>query len=204
MNMNKQTVWLVTMLTLMVVLYAYYIVTGPVEPAVDQTVSEESGDIQVETQEKDDGDKKDHEDKTDDGNKIKEKEEKKTEDQSASAKSDNDYFVGYQLQRSSLRSKMTEEYMKVLTDPKASKSSLKEAQSKIDELMKVDKSESVMEDLIREEGFRDAVVITNDDHFVDVIVQSEKLSKKQVVKLIGMVKKQLGVPATQVSIAHRG
>ncbi|MGF7087880.1 stage III sporulation protein AH [Kroppenstedtia sanguinis] len=204
MNMNKQTVWLVTMLTLMVVLSAYYIVTGPVEPAVDQTVSEESGDIQVETQEKDDGDKKDHEDKTDDGNKIKEKEEKKTEDQSASAKSDNDYFVGYQLQRSSLRSKMTEEYMKVLTDPKASKSSLKEAQSKIDELMKVDKSESVMEDLIREEGFRDAVVITNDDHFVDVIVQSEKLSKKQVVKLIGMVKKQLGVPATQVSIAHRG
>ncbi|MFD1428068.1 SpoIIIAH-like family protein [Kroppenstedtia sanguinis] len=192
MNMNKQTVWLVTMLTLMVVLSAYYIVTGPVEPAVDQTVSEESGDIQVETQEKDDG------------NKIKEKEEKKTEDQSASAKSDNDYFVGYQLQRSSLRSKMTEEYMKVLTDPKASKSSLKEAQSKIDELMKVDKSESVMEDLIREEGFRDAVVITNDDHFVDVIVQSEKLSKKQVVKLIGMVKKQLGVPATQVSIAHRG
>lgn len=163
MNMNKQTVWLVTMLTLMVVLSAYYIVTGPVEPAVDQTVSEESGDIQVETQEKDDGDKKDHEDKTDDGNKIKEKEEKKTEDQSASAKSDNDYFVGYQLQRSSLRSKMTEEYMKVLTDPKASKSSLKEAQSKIDELMKVDKSESVMEDLIREEGFRDAVVITNDD-----------------------------------------
>ena len=32
MTMNKQTVWLVTMLTLMVVLSAYYIVTGPVEP----------------------------------------------------------------------------------------------------------------------------------------------------------------------------
>ncbi|QKI81940.1 stage III sporulation protein AH [Kroppenstedtia eburnea] len=192
MNMNKQTVWLVTMLTLMVVLSAYYIVTGPVEPAVDQTVLEESGDIQVETREKDDGEKK------------KEKKEKKAEDQSAAAKTDSDYFVGYQLQRSSLRSKMTEEYMKVLTDPEASKDALKEAQGKIDELMKVDKSESVMEDLIREEGFRDAVVITNDDHFVDVIVQSDKLSRKQVVKLIGMVKKQLGVPATQVSIAHRG
>ena len=55
MNMNKQTVWLVTMLTLMVVLSAYYIVTGPVEPATDQTVSEDSGDVQVKTGEKDDG-----------------------------------------------------------------------------------------------------------------------------------------------------
>ncbi|GGA39737.1 hypothetical protein GCM10007416_10880 [Kroppenstedtia guangzhouensis] len=192
MNMNKQTVWLVTMLTLMVVLSAYYIVTGPVEPATDQTVSEDSGDVQVKTGEKDDG------------GELKEEKGKKAKDQTASAETDSDYFVGYQLQRSSLRSKMTEEYMKVLTDPEASKEALKEAQSKIDELMKVDKSESVMEDLIREEGFRDAVVITNDDHFVDVIVQSDKLSKKQVVKLIGMVKKQLGVPATQVSIAHRG
>jgi stage III sporulation protein AH len=191
-NMNKQTVWLVTMLTLMVVLSAYYIVTGPVEPATDQTVSEDSGDVQVKTGEKDDG------------GELKEEKGKKAKDQTASAETDSDYFVGYQLQRSSLRSKMTEEYMKVLTDPEASKEALKEAQSKIDELMKVDKSESVMEDLIREEGFRDAVVITNDDHFVDVIVQSDKLSKKQVVKLIGMVKKQLGVPATQVSIAHRG
>ncbi|WP_229735945.1 SpoIIIAH-like family protein [Kroppenstedtia guangzhouensis] len=190
--MNKQTVWLVTMLTLMVVLSAYYIVTGPVEPATDQTVSEDSGDVQVKTGEKDDG------------GELKEEKGKKAKDQTASAETDSDYFVGYQLQRSSLRSKMTEEYMKVLTDPEASKEALKEAQSKIDELMKVDKSESVMEDLIREEGFRDAVVITNDDHFVDVIVQSDKLSKKQVVKLIGMVKKQLGVPATQVSIAHRG
>ena len=32
MSINKQTVWLITMLSIMVVLSAYYIVTGPVEP----------------------------------------------------------------------------------------------------------------------------------------------------------------------------
>lgn len=199
MNVNKQTVWLVTMLTLMVVLSAYYIVTGPVEPADQVTLDHknpegnESG-IQVDTE---DGD-------SDEKVKGLEKKDKKNEDKETSANSGSDYFVGYQLQRSSLRSKMTEEYMKVLTNPDASKQELKEAQSKIDDLMKVDKTESVMEDLIREEGFRDVVVITNDDHFVDVIVQSENLTKKQVVKLIGMVKKQMGVSATQVSIAYRG
>ena len=73
-----------------------------------------------------------------------------------------DYFVGYQLQRNNLRSKMTEEYMNILTNPKSSKKELEEAQRKIDELMKVDKTESVLEELIRNEGFRDAVVISGD------------------------------------------
>ncbi len=49
MSVNKQTVWLVTMLSVMVVLSAYYIVTGPVEPAeqVAQTAKEKQGDIKV-------------------------------------------------------------------------------------------------------------------------------------------------------------
>ncbi|SDC88802.1 stage III sporulation protein AH [Melghirimyces thermohalophilus] len=189
MNMNKQTVWLVTMLSLMVVLSAYYIVTGPVEPADQVAMEDQDGDpegVQVDTEEKDKGD-----------------EENKGKDEKASAGAESDYFVGYQLQRSSLRSKMTEDYMEVLTDPESSKKELKEAQAKIDELMKVDKSESVMEDLIREEGYRDAVVITGDNQMVDVIVQSKKLSKKQVVQLISMVKKQMDIPSHKVSVAYR-
>ena len=60
----------------------------------------------------------------------------------------------------------------------------------------------VLEELIRSERFRDAVVISGDRH-VDVIVQSEKLTHSQVVKLISLVKKHLDVPATQVSVAYR-
>lgn len=103
MNMNRQTVWLVTMLTLMVVLSAYYIVTGPVEPADqvvldDEEADTDSEDAEVETQEKDSGGK----------GKEEGDEEKKSKDKAASASSDRDYFVGFQLQRSSLRSKMTD------------------------------------------------------------------------------------------------
>jgi stage III sporulation protein AH len=188
MNMNKQTVWLVTMLTLMVVLSAYYIVTGPVEPAGPATVSEDSGqDADVKTQEKEQP----------------QEEKAGAEEQAASKKAESDYFVGYQLQRNSLRSKMTEEYMQILTDPEASEKELAEARAKIDELMKVDKSESVMEELIREEGYRDVVVITNDSNFVDVIVQSEKLTNEQVVKLISLVKQHMDVSAQHVSVAYR-
>ncbi|QKG84218.1 SpoIIIAH-like family protein [Kroppenstedtia pulmonis] len=200
MKMNKQTVWLVTMLSLMVVLSAYYIVTGPVEPA-DQRAMDPTDPMQEPVDVKTKESRKDDENQKID---TEQKKENKGEDQETAAeKSDNDYFVGFQLQRNSLRSKMTEQYMKVLTDPEASKKSLKEAQAKIDELMKVDKTESVMEDLIRSEGFRDAVVISGEDNYVDVILQSEKLTPAQVVKVISLVKKQMDVPSTKVSVAYR-
>ena len=138
MQMSRQTVWLVTMLSLMVVLSAYYIVTGPVQPANKEVMkAENAGNIDVSI---------------------------KAVDQPASSsttknkevtgvKSSNDYFVGYQYQRNALRSKMTEEWMKVLANPDVSKSQYNEAQAKIDGLMKVDKRESVLEELIRKEGF---------------------------------------------------
>ncbi len=197
MSMNKQTVWLVTMLTLMVVLSAYYIVTGPVEPA-DQAMEKEDemitdlGKIEVKTKPKGELDQE------------KSKDENKDSDKETSLDSNagSDYFIGYNLQRSALRSKLAEEHMKVLTDPEASKEELKEAQAKLDQLTQVDKEESVLEELIRGEGFRDAVVITNDSH-IDVIVQADELTSKQVVKLVSLVRKQMDVPSTQVSVAWR-
>jgi stage III sporulation protein AH len=183
MTMNKQTVWLVTMLTLMVVLSAYYIVTGPVQPVQKVTKKDDKGNnIDVNIRSVD--------------------EPVATQKKDLSIKANNDYFVGYQLQRSELRSKMTEQYMKVLTNPSASKQELKEAQDKIDDLMKIDKRETVLEEMIRKEGFRDAVVVTNHPH-IDVIVQTNDLTKKQVVKLISMVKQQLNVSPLNVSVAYR-
>ncbi|MBA4600905.1 SpoIIIAH-like family protein [Thermoactinomyces mirandus] len=186
MSVNKQTVWLVTMLSVMVVLSAYYIVTGPVEPArqVAQTAKETDSDVNVNIKPIDEPVSSD----------------KKTEEMLEQANSD--FFVGYQLQRSTLRQKMVEEYMQVLTNPKSSEKELEEANQKIQQLMKIDNQETVLEELIRKEGYKDAVVVTNNPH-VDVIVQSEKLSKKQVVRLISLVRQHLQVDPQNVSVAYR-
>jgi stage III sporulation protein AH len=185
MTINKQTVWLVTMLSLMVVLSAYYLLTGPVEPArqVVKTADELDKGIHVDIKPLD-------------------KPAAGSKGAKAIKESGDDFFVGYQLQRSTLRQKMTEEYMKVLTDPEASKEALEEAQQKIEQLMKVDNAETVLEELIRKEGYRDVVVMTNNPH-VDVIVQSDKLSRAQVVKLISLVKQHLNVDPLEVSVAYK-
>ena len=98
MTMNKQTVWLVIdVLTLMVVLSAYYIVTGPVEPVDEAGRPSGENEVQVD---------------------LKTEEADSKEEVAEGVQR---LFRGYQLQRNNLRSKMTEEYMNILTDPKSSK-----------------------------------------------------------------------------------
>lgn len=182
MSMNKQTVWLVAMLSLMVVLSTYYIVTGPIEPvkqAAQPTKNE--GEIEVN---------------------IKTVDEVSDQAKNVMGEQTDDYFINVQLQRSTLRQKMVEDYMKVLTDPNSTEKEMQEANSKIQELMKVDNQESALEDLIRKEGYRDAVVTVGDPH-VDVIVQADKLTAAQAVNLIEMVKKHLQISSQHISIAYR-
>lgn len=186
MSVNKQTVWLVTMLSIMVVLSAYYIVTGPVEPVSQATKQVEQAATGIDVDIK-------PIDQPGQSSGSKEMLNKKEED---------DYFIGYQLQRSTLRQKMVEDYMKIITDPDAAETDLKEANRKIEELMKVDNAETVLEELIRKEGFRDAVVVSNRPQ-IDVIVQTEQLSKAQVVKLVSLVKQHFDVSPLNVSVAYR-
>jgi stage III sporulation protein AH len=179
MTMNKQTVWLVTMLTLMVALSAYYIVTGPVEPVqkstqkMDEMMSKAKMDVEI-----------------------------KDDQQVSKQLGKEDYFINYHLQRDTLRSKLSEEYMKTLSDPEASPAAVKKAEKQVNQLMKSDQQESSLEELIRKEGFHDAVVIHHQPK-VDIIVQSEKLTREQVVRLITLAGQHFRVDPVQVSVAYR-
>lgn len=184
MSMNKQTVWLVTMLTLMVALSAYYIVTGPVEPVqqtnkkIDEMLENAKMDVKMEE--------------------LGQNKEKQVSQQVPRS----DFFVNYHLQRDTLRSKLTEDYMRTLSDPNASAKSLNEAEKQVNRLMKVDQQESSIEEQIRKEGYHDVVVMNNQTK-VDVVVQSGKLSKLEAVHLISLVGKHFRIDPTDVSISYR-
>ena len=189
MTVNKQTVWLVTMLTLMVVLSAYYIVTGPVEPATGIKVKQTEKNVDVSLKEV----------QPSEGATPK---EEKTEETAKIAAAGNQFFLGYQLQRSTIRSKLTEDCTNTLADPDATPANHEQASKKLNELMQSEQRENALEEMIRKEGFHDAVVLTNDTQ-VDVVVQSDKLTSAQAVKLITLVKQQFNVPSTNISVASR-
>lgn len=187
MNMNKQTIWLVTMLSLMVVLSAYYIVSGPVEPTgqmakkAEEILNQDQIVVDIKAV-----------------NKPTTKTKAVTQD--ALQQKNSDYFVGHQLNREYLRQQLLEENYKVMMDPKATKNQLETANKRVEQLNKTEKQENVLEDLIcKELKFKDAVVISNEDH-VDVIVKSEKLSTSQVVQIMDLVKQNSNIDGVQITV----
>lgn len=188
MNMNKQTIWLVTMLSLMVVLSAYYIVSGPVEPAgqmakkAQEILNQDQITVDIKAV-----------------NKPTTTTKEVTKD--AIQQKESDYFVGHQLNREYLRQQLLEENYKVMMDPKATKNQLEAANKRVEQLNKTEKQESVLEDLIcKELKFKDAVVISNENH-VDVIVKAEKLSTSQVVQIMDLVKQNGNIDGIQITVS---
>jgi stage III sporulation protein AH len=182
MAKNRQTMWLVMMLSLMVVLSAYYIVSGPEQTAVkhiDEMGTVKNEQVQVDIQ---------------------------TKDQPATAEQElnesNDYFVSYHMQRNATREKLLESYYQVLMNPSATKQQLEEANAKIESMNKLDKAETTLEEQIREAGYRDVVVMQENGQ-VNIIVQSKNLSRKQAVDIINLAQRQLQVAANQITVAYK-
>ena len=119
--MSKQTMWLITMLSLMIVLSAYYIVNGPVETADDVAIDEET---LTETQETNpleltlfgsDGEDPVNEDEnkeegqsTSDEDDADEQEEAAQED--APTFASKDFFVNMQTERYSINEQLLSKY----------------------------------------------------------------------------------------------
>jgi len=176
---SKQTVWVLTMLTVMVVLSAYYLVTDPMTPAsmVNDDVSNEEL-VNVTTEE------------------IVEAPQIIDE---LGTSSNNDLFVDMKLERNNLRSKQLDEYYAMLKSD-ISEEAILDIQDKIDQMQAIEESEFVLEKLIvAEKGFNDAIVLTKEKG-VDVLIQTSELNDTEAVKIIKMVSERLNIPAVNVHL----
>lgn len=209
--MSKQTVWLITMLSLMVVLSAYYIVTGPVEP-VDEVASTEEGtkvttndtnplELALFGSEEEDGEKKDSKEDTETSSKDGESEEGKEADEGAPTLGGEDYFFAMQAERSTINEQMIDKYTAIATDPESTPEQAKEAAAKLEELQKKIDQVTEMEELIRGQGYADALV-SHDDGRYDITVQADKLSKKEAVGIIELIQDETNVPATYLTVSY--
>jgi len=180
MVLKKQTVWLLTMLSLMVVLSAYYLFNN--EP-VDMYYSEEEME-QLATDAEMEG--------------------LSEENISTSiTNADKDFFISYRMDREAQRAQQLDHYEQLMNSAEATAQTIAEANSKMNKIADLAERELTLESLIRDKGFEEAVVIADLDR-VNVIVKSEDaLEKKQVVDIIQLVKEHLDVAGTQVKVSYR-
>lgn len=177
MVLKKQTVWLLTMLTLMVVLSAYYLFNHDSGENYDMAAIDDTDWVDsVGTTE--------------------------SEFDFTTYNDESNFFINYRLEREALRAEMIDQYAEVIASGETAEA-IADASAKRDKIYDMADKELTLESLIRTEGFKEAVVIADTDK-VSVIVKSEdSLERQQVLSIIHMVRNNLAVAGNQVFVSYR-
>lgn len=223
--MSKQTIWLITMLSLMVVLSAYYIVSGPVEPLDETAMSndtdvstnetnpleltlfgpdgEEEEDTEDMPQEEAESSAKDDEEEAEDeADEVDETDGQDADEDDAPTIASDDFFMTMQAERSSINEQLLSKYEDIMTNPDSTDEQTEAASANMEKLRSSIEQVTLIEELIRGQGYEDALVRQEEDRY-DITVQAEKMSKKEAVKILQAVQEETNVPASQMTISYR-
>ncbi|MEC0322435.1 stage III sporulation ratchet engulfment protein SpoIIIAH [Bacillus subtilis subsp. subtilis] len=203
--LKKQTVWLLTMLSLVVVLSVYYIMSPESKNAV-QMQSEKSASDSGEVATEKAPAKQDTKEKSGtETEKGKEDGTKGTKDSSADKETsaeasekgtvvtetaDDDLFTTYRLDLEDARSKEREELNAIVSSDDATAKEKSEAYDKMTALSEVEGTEKQLETLIKTQGYEDALVNAEGDK-INITVKSDKHSKSKATTIIDLVAKEI-------------
>ena len=212
MLLKKQTVWLLTMLSLVVVLSVYYI-TSPEQQqnelaAVDQEEEKEQTEETVEEPLKDNEESNTDTEKEaqPDANETEtieiETNEKQATDIEVKDAVDKDaeiitnaagdeVFETMRMQLLDERSQMKEELEKKIGSTELSAEERSQAKEQMDELNEIAQKELLLETLLKAKNYND-VLVQADDTQVNITVKAEKQSKAEANKIMQTVRSELG------------
>lgn len=173
MLLKKQTIWLLTMLSLVVVLSVYYIMSP-----------ETTGNQVALTNEEE------KEETTEENGKSSDVKEEGEETVISSIASE-EAFEALRLKLDEERSKKKETYQQKLAETDLSSEERSEAYDEIEKLEEAAKKEAVLESLIISMGYEDALVRA-DGEKVRITVKSNEPSAEKANEIIRLVKNEIG------------
>lgn len=209
MNTKRQTIWLVSMLSLMVVLSAYYLFTEDVNKLNTATEKVTQEDIKVTTEVKDpkagdqavsgglaSGTKSDdakaaHGQNTD---------AKVLEKAQTTARSGADYFAEQAMKRNEVLGKQAEQFLNIMVDTKKSADEIGKATNEYEKLQDMQAKVENLEELLLK-TYKNAIVLEEGKKY-KAVVQADKLDAKQAQTIIDMMIKELNVSKDTVSVQY--
>src|SRR5690625_296232 len=175
MNMlKKQTVWLLTMLSLIIVLSVYYMTSDTEDiayidtndPSFEQTVQQDN-----------------HEDVNNEDVEI----------ESMSEMQGSELFTTIRMELEDERNIKKDRLKEIVASSSATAAEINEALNEIDTLEKIQTKETILQETISasSDQFEDVLVRAEDDK-VHVHVMTEELTRNEAVQIMQMVKDELG------------
>jgi stage III sporulation protein AH len=225
MILRKQTVWLLTMLAVMVVLSGYYLVKGPQDqmPTSGQQqavqkqeqisgVVVESKQVEQAPQATPVNGKNENQvasgQPTDTLTGAPASQTNPTPEQSVGnavvpvAETSSEIFQGYKMKREAQLQQQKDEQLAIIGSSESSAQAVADARTKYEQLSTQENATTNIEEMLKANGYKDAVVFVQNDK-VTVIVQKDKLSANEAVDIIAQVRQQLNVPATNVTVQYK-
>ncbi|HEU5141180.1 MAG TPA: SpoIIIAH-like family protein [Bacillales bacterium] len=196
MMLKKQTVWLLTMLSLIIVLSVYYMTSPPANQlAVTGTQEDQKEDKKTEKQ------------------KEKPKsEESTTNDEAAATNSGEEVkttavgkaaFASARLKRMQAREELQEQYTAVITSEKATAEEIAQAREKLTALNQMSSKEKMLESLIVAGGYGEDALVNVQNDKIKIYVQAGDLSNKQAAKIIGLVEGKVNMSTHNIFVTFK-
>lgn len=177
MLLKKQTVWLLTMLSLVVVLSVYYI-TSPEQKGADLATTDEENKSEVQT-ESTEGQTENAEEVISGDNAV------------ISSIASDEMFAALRLDQEVERSKLKEDLSIVMGQTDLPTEERSAAKDQLDQLDEIAQKEQMLETLIRAMNYED-VLVRADGKEVLITVKSDKPSPKAANEIIQEVYKEIG------------
>ena len=207
MLLKKQTVWLLTMLSLVVVLSVYYI-TSP-EQQQNELAAVDQEEEKEQTEETAEEPLKDNEESNTDTEKEAQPNANETETNEKQANdievkdavnkdaeiitnaAGDEVFETMRMQLLDERSQMKEELERKIGSTELSAEERSQAKEQMDELNEIAQKELLLETLLKAKNYND-VLVQADDKQVNITVKAEKQSKAEANKIMQTVRSELG------------
>ncbi|MBJ8054218.1 MULTISPECIES: SpoIIIAH-like family protein [Bacillus cereus group] len=204
--LKKQTVWLLTMLSLVVVLSVYYVTTpdkmNTAAPATGEKMGQEkqgadkavTKETTKETTNKETTKENTSKETTNKETDKKENDKKETSKKEASVtvQSSDENFTALRMQMEDQRSVEKEKLQNVMKSSKSSAEEKSKAKDNLDAITTMETKQQLLETVIKSQGgYKDALVRA-DGTDIKVTVKSAKHSQKEANKIIQLVRSEGG------------
>jgi stage III sporulation protein AH len=204
--LKKQTVWLLTMLSLVVVLSVYYVTTpekmNTASPTTGEKIGQEkqgtdkavTNEAPKETPKKENTSKETSNKETNKETDKKESATKETSKKEANVtvQSSDENFTALRMQMEDQRSEQKAKLQEVMSSTKASATEKNKAKENFDAITTMETKQELLETVIKSQGgYKDALVRA-DGTDIKVTVKAAKHSQKEANKIIQLVRSEGG------------
>ncbi|HFK1680383.1 SpoIIIAH-like family protein [Bacillus tropicus] len=205
--LKKQTVWLLTMLSLVVVLSVYYVTTpdkmNTASPATGEKIGQEkqgtdkavTNEAPKETPKKENTNKETSNKETNKETDKKESATKETSKKEANVtvQSSDENFTALRMQMEDQRSEQKARLQEVMNSAKSSATEKSKAKDNFDAITTMETKQELLETVIKSQGgYKDALVRA-DGTDIKVTVKAAKHSQKEANKIIQLVRSEGGL-----------